>query len=298
MIVPNSRAKSSVIILTLAALSIACALMQQPTPIVLPTASATAETIDEATATPETQPPTTDTPVPATNTPTPSPVPPTPTLTAEPPTATIAVPTGTPQPPSGTRVLFEAGATDTVISGRLEGATTRTYVLGIAAGQLIDISAPSAKHLTMAIRGADGTLIAPEGQPFFRGVVPTSQDYLVTLAAGNTTEEYTLNIIIPVRITFDTGATSARLEATIPANRSRHFVIRALGGQTMTLDTTATQGQVVTIVYGADGAVLQSDHAGAPDFEGVLPATQDYLIHLRAGNTPVVASLDITIPPP
>lgn len=294
---PDSRGKIAGFTIVLALFAIACGLMQQPTPIVLPTPSATPEIAAElqtsatdapATATPPTPTATTTTAAVAL-----------PTATFAPPTAVLATATATPQIPVGNRVLFDAGATDTVITGQLTGATTRTYVLGIAAGQLIDISAPTAQHLKVAISGVDGTLLKPEGEPFFRGVVPSSQDYLVTLTAGNATETYALNIIIPVRITFDPGATTTQLEATIPANRTRHYVIRALGDQTMTFNTTTGQGQIIAIVYGADGAVLQTDHAGAPDFSGTLPSSQDYLINLRAvGGVPASVTIDLTIPPP
>ena len=297
---PNSRGKIAGLAIVLALFAIACALVQQPTPIVLPTPSPTPEVAD----TPLPDAPATDTPA-ATATPAPPTATATttavapPTATLAPPTATVAPATATPQPPAGIRVLFDAGATDTWVTGRLEGATSRSYILGIAEGQLIDISTPTGSHLKMAIQGADGTLVKPQGQPFFRGVVPSSQDYLVTLTAGNATEDYTVYIIIPVRITFDAGATTAQLETTIPADRTRHFVIRALGGQTMSVDTTATQGQIITIVFGADGTVLQTDHAGVPDFTGTLPSTQDYLIDLRAvGGVPASVTIDVTIPPP
>lgn len=299
----SSRGKPVGFAIVLAFFSVACALVRQPTPIVLPapsaTPEATAESQDPATATPMPAAPATNTPAPPTATATAAAVAP-PTATLAPATATLAPATATPQPPPAwERVLFDAGATDALIPGQLDAATTRTYALGVAAGQLIDISAATQQDLTMAIHGVDGTELKPQGQPFFRGVVPSTQDYLVTLSAGNAAAAYTLNVIIPVRITFDPGAITVQLETAIPANRTSHFVIRALGGQTMTVATSVTQGQIVTIVYGADGAVLQSDHAGAPDFTGTLPSTQDYVINLRAvGGVPASVTIDVTIPPP
>ena len=72
-----------------------------------------------------------------------------------------------------------------------------------------------------------------------------------------------------------------------------------MGGQTMTVDTTATAGEILTVVYGFDGMVLQTDHAGAPDFKGKLPSTQDYIIGMRAlYDNPATVTVDITIPPP
>ncbi|MCJ7551031.1 MAG: hypothetical protein MUQ30_15260, partial [Anaerolineae bacterium] len=148
---PDSRGKIAGFAIGLALFSIACGLMQQPTPIVLPTPSATPEAATE----PQTS--ATDTPMPDAPPATDTAAPPTGTAAVAPPTATLAPATATPQPPPWKRVLFDAGATDTSITGQLTGATTRTYVLGIAAGQLIDISAPTAQHLKVAISGVDGT---------------------------------------------------------------------------------------------------------------------------------------------
>lgn len=292
------------VLLTLATLG--CALMQQPTPVVLPTPSPTpAASAEDATPTPSpavatatpapadtTSPTPTASPTATPAPPTPTPQPPAPTWTPEPaPTATLA--------PEAIRIQFAAGTTSAALTGSLAGGVSRTYALGISAGQLVDIVADSQQTLQMAIRGADGVAIKPLGQPFFRGTVPTTQDYLVTLTAPTAPAEFALTIIIPVRITFAPGGTTTQLQATLEPFTTGHYVIRALGGQTMTVDTTTTQGEVITIVYGADGMVLQTDHAGAPDFTGTLPSTQDYLIHLRSvGAVSAVVTIDVTIPPP
>ena len=67
----------------------------------------------------------------------------------------------------------------------------------------------------------------------------------------------------------------------------------------MTIETDVSQGQVILIVYGADGAVLQTDHAGSSTFSGALPSTQDYLINVRSvGSQPAAVTMAVTIPPP
>ncbi len=76
------------------------------------------------------------------------------------------------------------------------------------------------------------------------------------------------------------------------------YVLRALAGQTMTVNTSASQGQVILIIFGADGNVLISDHAGATTWNGVLPSTQDYIIDVRSvGDVTSSYSLQVTIPP-
>ena len=153
---------------------------------------------------------------------------------------------------------------------------------------------------SLAVEGADGTVLQSSGgPPFFRATVPTTQDYRLRISTGGVAVNYTVQVIIPVRITFDAGATSATEHATLPPYTTGHFVIRAMAGQTMTLETTTTQGQVILIVYGADGTVLQTDHAGSPSFNGVLPSTQDYLINVRSvGTAAANVTLVVTIPPP
>ncbi len=66
----------------------------------------------------------------------------------------------------------------------------------------------------------------------------------------------------------------------------------------MSVSVTSTQGPVILIVYGADGNVLMSDHAGASTFRGTLPTTQDYYIDTRSVGSDVVPfTLQVTIPP-
>ena len=66
----------------------------------------------------------------------------------------------------------------------------------------------------------------------------------------------------------------------------------------MQVGVIPTQGQVLLIIFGADGNVLISDHAGATNWRGKLPTTQDYNIDVRAyGNAPATYNLVVTIPP-
>jgi len=99
------------------------------------------------------------------------------------------------------------------------------------------------------------------------------------------------------RILFASGATSASLTGTLAASGSDQYILRALAGQTMSLNLTFTEGQAILIVWGEDGNVLLSDHAEASSFEQILPMTQDYHIQVKGrpdGNT--AYTLAVTIP--
>lgn len=50
-------------------------------------------------------------------------------------------------------------------------------------------------------------------------------------------------------------------------------MLHAMAGQTMSVDTTFTEGRAILEVWGQDGSVLLTEHAEVCSFQGVLPAT-------------------------
>ncbi len=100
------------------------------------------------------------------------------------------------------------------------------------------------------------------------------------------------------RIVFPLGATSVAVQGQVTANGIDRWVLAAQAGQTMTAQLTFSSGQAILVVFGADGNVLLSDHAGASTFTGTLPSTQDYFIDVRGNpNGTTSYTLSITIPP-
>jgi hypothetical protein len=184
-----------------------------------PTGSAGAaptQTPAAPTAVPPTAEPVTPTPEPATQTPVPptsTPVPP--TSTPVPPTLTPAPLTPTPVPvPAATRLQFPAGGTTLVAEGVAQPGAPNLFVLRASVGQILDVrvSLPMAQA-ELAIWGADGTFLkqAADGRLWWRGALPSTQDYFLRVEALGAERGYSLSIGIPVRISFAQGATSARV---------------------------------------------------------------------------------------
>ena len=120
---------------------------------------------------------------------------------------------------------------------------------------------------------------------------------------GNTA--YTMTVSIPAittgveRIEFATGSTSATVTGQLNASGSHQYVLHALAGQTMNINTTFAEGMAILVVWGVDGDVLLTDHVEASTFQGVLRTTQDYYILVKGrpdGSTSY--SMTVTIPPP
>jgi hypothetical protein len=173
----------------------------------------------------------------------------------------------------------------------------------LAAGQFIEMDATVGsigQGLRFSIVGADGVVVKGMGGAHVRTVVPSTQDYYVELVSDVGAVDYRISVLIPARIRFAPGATSAEVTGSLATGDMRHYVLRALAGQRMIVDPYPTRGQIGLVISGADGQVLLSGRVGRPGgvYDGILPTTQDYLISLRAdGGIGADYTLEITIPP-
>ncbi len=263
-----------------------------PTATALPSASATAA------------PPPTSAPIPTATPPgaaTSAPVPP----TTIPPVAT-----GNPQS-QPRRITFAPGATSATMQGTTASPGLDRFVIRALAGQTMSVSISSTQGpAILIIYGADGNVLISDhaGATSWSGALPTTQDYIIdTRSIGNAAVNFTLIVTIPPleaptptpqRISFAPGAASATVQGALTMNGLDQYVLRVFAGQTMVLNAVPANGNVLLVVYGADGNVLLSDHAGSPSFAGKVPSTQDYIVHVRAwGDTAPTYTLQVSIPP-
>jgi hypothetical protein len=189
----------------------------------------------------------------------------------------------------------------TYYAGEEEEYENKVYVMGVAAGQFIEMSATvgaMGQGLRFSIVGTDGTVVRAMGEAHVRTVVPSTLGYYVELASDMGAVSYRMSVLIPVRIRSAPSATSTEVAGSPAANGVRHYVLRALAGQRMIIAPRGTQGQVGLVISGADGQVLLSGRVAGDGYDGILPTTQDYLITVRAvGGTSADYTLEITIRP-
>ena len=125
-----------------------------------------------------------------------------------------------------------------------------------------------------------------DGQPLVRtasgatswqGLLSATQDYDIKAVAVGGASQYTLQVIIPQRIQFAAGATSATVTGQLAAQETDEYVLRASAGQTMSVAIAAPNNDVLLEIYGIqDGQPLVRTVMGLNQWTGVLPATQDY----------------------
>lgn len=226
---------------------------------------------------------------------------------------------GTPTPPpaeltqNALRIEFAPGNYSTAMNGHLDPSGSDLYVLRALAGQTLTANLIfSQGQGILVVWGADGSVLLSDnaGETQFQGVLPSTQDYYIQVEGSpDGVTDYSLKVSIPPleagqppqviqRIRFGTGETSATVTGHMAASESDLYVLRALKGQTMTADLSFTRGHAILVIWGADGSVLMSDHAGASYFQGVLPSSQDYYIQVEGQpDEGTDYSLKVTIPP-
>ncbi|MGH2543430.1 MAG: META domain-containing protein, partial [Ardenticatenaceae bacterium] len=193
------------------------------------------------------------------------------------------------------RVEFAPGGTSTVLEGELTPQGSDRYILHAEEGQVLEVNLSPTEGLRLTIEGADGTILADgtEGA-LFRELLPSTQEYTLALTAGDEAVEYTVNVMIPERISFAPGTTSTTVEGELATHESHAYVFGAQAGQTLDVSVTPAEG-VRLVIYGVDGTVLRSGMGEGALFQGPLPSTQDYILTVSAGDQPVTYTLEMEI---
>ncbi len=233
-------------------------------------------------------------------------------------TLQVAVPpTPAPAPdPDPQRIRFSRGGSSATVQGQLPGLASDRYVLNVQAGQTLqaDISSGNGQ-VNLAIWGADGTVLISDhaDAPGWSGPAPSSQDYLISVInTGYDWTGYSLRVVVPPgpapqptpvpqptsqRIQFPSGGSSATVQGSLGQDGVDRWLLRAQAGQTLSAVLSANNGQAMLVIWGADGTVLLSDHAGATQWSGSLPSTQDYIIDVHNWGAATGYALTVTVPP-
>jgi hypothetical protein len=236
------------------------------------------------------------------------------------------------------RIRFAVGTTSAVVSGKLDANNRARYVLRGGARQLLDVTLSAPEGATLKVTRSKGLALTPiagtSGPTGFRGYLPYTGDYFITVIAGSKAVSYSVNVFIPVRVSFNRGATSDIVEGSLEAHQGLDYILRAGAGQILEINVkpententegtggtendentqsdenvesdentegtepiTATESALQLIIYGVDGTVLRSGMGEGSSFRGLLPESQDYIVSVRAGDQAADFSMDVIIP--
>lgn len=196
-----------------------------------------------------------------------------------------------------TRINFISGGTSAVVSGDLLANSTAQYVLRALANQVMDVSLTAPEGAKLSVTTSTGRALSAiaSSTTSFRGYLPRNGDYVIKVTSGSKAGSYSVSVLIPERVSFERGATSATLKGTLKAHQSHDYVLGAMTGQLLEVNVTPTSG-LQLIIYGIDGTVLRSGMGEGSSFRGQLPLTEDYIVTVRAGDQDVSYAMDVIIP--
>jgi LysM repeat protein len=96
-------------------------------------------------------------------------------------------------------IHFATGATSATLTGIVPANLSQFFILRAAKGQTLIVTAVPQDKLQLIIYGVDGSVLRSgmgEGASF-RGVLPSTQDYILVLKSANQAQAFTLNVSIP-----------------------------------------------------------------------------------------------------
>jgi hypothetical protein len=214
------------------------------------------------------------------------------------PTDTV-MPTDTPAATATAPVQVTLGKTYIAVAGHLAAKGSQRFTVQASEGQwlIANVEAP-ADNVYLAVTGADGTVLADlaEEASHWRGRVPATQSYAIQVAASDAASDFELGVVLPQRIQFEPGETSALLEGSLEPGFQYHYVLRAQAGQRLLADLGPDAGAFLTLEGLDDGRDFLTADAEAFEWQGTLPATQDYLLTVTALSDAVDYRLNVVIP--
>lgn len=197
------------------------------------------------------------------------------------------------------RIKFAFDATTSIQEGQIQAGQSQRFLLGASADQPLIVSVGSRDNdVTFSVTGArDGKVLlsAAEKLSSWQTMLTVTQDYIIEVYGGASTENFTLNVITPARIRFAQGAVSGTYSGTTPGGYTVSYILHARKGQKMKLNLDAPNGNAVLSMYGyEDGQPYLRYVVEQTSFDFTLPATQDYIIQIvpRGGE---VAGYTLTV---
>ena len=208
-------------------------------------------------------------------------------------------------------IVFAPSATTATVRGVLQAQAAKEYLVRALAGQLaiVDLASPTG-GATFTISGVDDGQVlngSDKETKWWRGSVPTTQDYLITVTAPAVTP-YELTITFdprqaptmaeaaPVRLVFAAGSSTTTTTAHVAAPERQRYLVRGVAGQTLQIALTPTGGSAIFAVQGVtDGKPLKRLESAATTWSSPLPVTQDYLITVTPTGAAVAYTLALAV---
>lgn len=165
------------------------------------------------------------------------------------------------------------------------GATT-TPIAPLSQSGLATVVAATIQAITArAPASIPPTVILPSAAPLPTSSVPTFPPVQPPQVLPNAT-----------RINFLTGATTGTITGTIQSGETQTYILEASQGQPMIVMTNSFNNDVTMSMKTKGGTSILSAASKLSNWQGTLPATEDYYISVYGGTTAENFTLSVEIP--
>ena len=192
-------------------------------------------------------------------------------------------------PPSqlanGQSIAFAPGATSAVISGYVPAGGVVSYNFYAFANQnFLALLTSDSGTSVLGVSDVYGNVFldANQRQNSYNMYLPRTATYYVNIYSTGYSENFTLQIFIPARVTIPTGQTSTSMSGTLAPYSVVSYTAYMYAGQTARIDDySGPQPNSFLRVSGLQTGMVYMDYtAYSPSWYSVVPVTQDYLIEV------------------
>jgi len=159
----------------------------------------------------------------------------------------------------------------------------QNYLVRALKGQPMIVRVDSPNHdLSLSVYGLQsGQVLLPSSEKgnSWQGILPVTDDYVIQVIGGTTSQNFNLSLTIASPIEFDPGAVSATVSGSTRGGFNVSYALYAFAGQTMSINLNAVSGNAVLEVWGfSDGQPYLRSAVESTTFNMKLPTTQDYIV--------------------
>lgn len=197
------------------------------------------------------------------------------------------------------RIALDAANPQAVMEAAVEAGAANRYLVYAAAGQTLSIEAASAQNdVLLAIAGAsDGQTYKSEmdGAAAWNGVLPVSQDYLISVIPAGARADYSLAVLLdtatsygsapPERVVLEAGADAVRLGGVLDAGGGpRQYVLALQAGQLLSVVVHSSGAPIQIAAEAQTGQrwVSESSDGLASELTVQIPRAGNYIVTLAA----------------
>ena len=186
---------------------------------------------------------------------------------------------------NGQSIYFEPGATSAVISGYVPAGGVISYNFYAFANQnfLVLLSSDSGTSV-LSVSDVYGNVFLDSTQRMtsYSMYLPRTATYYVNIHSQGYSENFTIQIFIPARVTIPAGKTSTAMSGTLAPHSVVSYTAYMYAGQTARIDDySGPQPNSFLRVSGLQTGLVYMDYTSySPSWYSVVPVTQDYLIEV------------------